>query len=442
MPLAIGTVLPVVLLIAGVLRFRRDVYWLAVYLQVLVYLFLAPNLATRELPGALVDRYQWLEWWVLALFAAPATLVYVLVTRRLARHGGTPRRFELAPVGSVLVVGLSLALAAGYLWVALDRDLLYRRLGWEGLAEAQLRLSLLELGVYRTFIELGPFLLAVQLLALRTSSRRDGLRLLWTSGFLLTLLGYGLHVLVNTRLGTVLLVVLLGSIVVVTATGDLLQRPERLLALGAVVLIGFYGLRVVENVRVSIAAGGSALDPENLLIGQGSAGGGEEAYYWRLNGVDLMALSADNLERQGPAYGALWAVPALLALDPIVRTSVTEQLKRATLTNAKTFMLLRYAGLALPDYYACMLTDVYGNFGRAGFPLAALVIGALAAFVGWGLGTAASPAMALLACFWAVRALPFEQEFVTLLTSWVKLLPVVLVVILARPLRRAEPAAG
>jgi len=162
---------------------------------------------------------------------------------------------------------------------------------------------------------------------------------------------------------------------------------------------------------------------------------------------------ADNsgLELQPMLDEALAAAAAagdLRALDDVrVRYlgkggRLTEQLKRATLTNAKTFMLLRYAGLALPDYYACMLTDAYGNFGRAGFVLVAAVLGGLAAFVGWGLGTAASPALALLACFWAVRALPFEQEFVSLLTSWVKLLPVLVLVILARPLRRVEPAAG
>jgi hypothetical protein len=442
MPFAIGAVLPIVLLLTGVLRFRRDVFWLALYLQALVYLFLAPNLATRELPDGVIRRYQWLEWWLLGLFIVPATAIYTMLARRLGRHAGPPRRFELNPSGSALVAGLSLALAAGYLWVAFNRDLLYRRLGWEGLAEAQLQLSLVEFGFYRTFIELGPFLLAVQLLALRTTSRGQGLRVLWTSSVVVTTLAFGLHVLVNSRLAAILLVVLVGSILVVTATEDLLRRPERILALVAAVLVGFYGLRVVENVRVSIAAGGSALDPQNLLLGRDAAGGGEEAYYWRLNGVDLMALSADNLERQGPAHGALWAVPALLALDPVVRTSVTEQLKRATLTTAKTFMLLRYVGLALPDYYSCMLTDAYGNFGRAGFVLVAVVLGGLAAAVGWGLGASTSPAMAIVACFWAVRTLPFEQEFVTLLVSWVKLLPVVVLVVLARPLRRADAVAG
>jgi hypothetical protein len=442
MALVLSVAFPVALLLTGLLKPRRDAVWLVVVAQSLVYLFLAPNVATRELPSGLVARYAWLQWWLVVLFVVPGTLAYLVLVRRIQPPADAPRRFELRPTGTIVLAGSSLGLAVGYLVVAFSRGLLYRRLGWEGLASAQLDLSLLEFAFYRTFLEAAPFLLAMLLFALRATPVGRPLRSALVGAFGLTLAAYGMHVLVNSRVGILLLVALLVSITVMTASARAARRPEIAVLLGAVVLVAYYGLRVVENVRVAITRGGSPFSVENLVLSGRTAGGGEEAYYWRLNGIDLMALSADVLEEDGPAYGGLWVVPALLALDPLVRTSTTEQLKRAALTNAKSFMLLRFAGISLPDYYSCIVTDSYGNFGRAGFLLVALVLAGLAALVARGILASHSPTMALLACFVAARMLPFEQEFATLLFSWPKLLPVLGLVLLARPLRPASVPAG
>jgi hypothetical protein len=219
------------------------------------------------------------------------------------------------------------------------------------------------------------------------------------------------------------------------------MRPERGVLALALILVGLYVLRVTESVRERIAVGGSPFAPGNLLPG-GPMGGGEEGYQWRLNGVDLMAIIADNVEAQGPALGRAWGVPLLLSLDPIVRTDLTEQLKRAAFTNAKSFLLLQYAGIARPDYYSCMVADAYGNLGLPGFLVVALVLAGLCAFATAGFRSGAGPSVLVLACFTLTRILPFEQEFATLMFGWFKLVPLVAAVIVVNPMARVRPTGS
>jgi hypothetical protein len=161
---------------------------------------------------------------------------------------------------------------------------------------------------------------------------------------------------------------------------------------------------------------------------------------WRMNGVDLIAIIADNVETQGPALGTAWAVPFVLSLDPIVRTPFTVQAKRANLTSAKSWLLLRYGGVAKTDYYSCMLTDAYGNFSIYGFLLAALVLGPIIAFATAALRWSAAPVGLVFAAFAITRVLPFEQGFESILFGWYKLVPFILMALAFYPLRRAGSA--
>jgi hypothetical protein len=322
------------------------------------------------------------------------------------------------------------------LWVALSRNLLYRRLGHVGLAAAQLDLSIAEFAFYRTFMELAPFLAVLFPAALRLGRATPGTRLLWRAGFAVVGSVYAVNVVVNSRLWAVLFGAAVYGVLTVTAARPRSVRPERAVFAVVAVLLGFYALRVSENVRGRIANGGSAFDPANLLP-TAPPEDGDLGVEWRLNGVDLMAMIADRVEAEGPALGRAWAVPLLVSLDPIVRTSLTEQLKRAALTTAKSYLLLAYAGVGLPDYYSCSVSDAYGNLGLAGFVVVAVTLGGLVAYATAGLVSTAAPGGVVLACFVLSRILPFEQEFATLLFGWFKLVPLVGAVLLINPLGRA-----
>jgi hypothetical protein len=430
---------PAMGLLTGVVTWRRDFFALLMYGQALVYVYVAPALAARDVPAATQSQYVYFMAAAAAMFMAPFLGIYRVSLRRRARRAAAAEPLHVRTAPAAFLVGGTVVLAVGYLFVALTRGLLYRRLGHEGLAAAQLDLTLVEFAFYRTFIEAAPFLTILYLLGGRVARfPSQAVRALWRVGLASVSLCYGLHVLVNSRLYGLLFLGAVYGIRLVSDAKPRAFRPERLALAFVALFAGFYVLQVTQNVRGRIANGGSAFDVQNL-VPAGAPDDGDLGSEWRLNGIDLMALIADRVDAEGPALGKAWAVPLVVSLDPIVRTPFTEQLKRAALTSAKSYLLLSYAGIALPDYYNCMLTDAYGNFGVPGFLLVAGVLGVLVAYCTDAMTRCRRPATVILACFVLSRLLPFEQEFAMLLFGWFKLVPFVGGLLLLNPFGAAAP---
>jgi len=434
-----ATMIPVFALAFRVLELRRDTFFMLVYVQTLAYLDIAPLLAASDVNVATQDRYGWVQAWALALFQIPLLLTYRYVLRRRRRALPVERQFRVSSPRLALFILGSAMFGVIYFVVAAKYGLLYRRLG-EELSSIQLSMNLVEFALYRAFTELGPFLIAVQLVLLRTQTdmsprlRRWG----WLGLGLTTVLFMG-YAIVNSRLTALMTLAILYAVVNVTSDG------RRRINFGAVVgtvllaITGLYALRVVANVRLSVSNGDGIFALQNFLPIATRPGQLDDTLRWRMNGVDLIAIIADNVEAQGPALGTAWAVPFVLSLDPIVRTPFTVEAKRANLTSAKTWLLLRYGGVSKTDYYSCMLSDAYGNFSLYGFLLAALVLGPILAYSTAALRWSAAPMGLVFAAFAITRILPFEQEFESILFGWYKLIPFVLVAVAAYPLRRAGP---
>jgi hypothetical protein len=433
-----ATLIPVLGLAFGALEIRRDTFFLLVYVQALAYVDFAPIFASSDINATTLSRYAWVQFWALVLFQLPMTLIYVIGLRRRQRVQPSERAFVLSPTRLALF-SLGCALfGIAYLGVAVEYNLLYRRIG-EDLSVVQLSMNIVEFGVYRSFIELGPFLLCAQLLLLRTQTAMSSrLRTLAWTGLGVTTLLFMSYTLINTRLVAVMTLVTLYGIVNVTSRRTKRLSVGMVLGTAVVAVSGLYAMRVVSNVRLTLGSGGSIFDVRNFLPVASTEGPADDTLRWRLNGVDLIAMIADNVEAQGPAMGAAWAVPFLASLDPIVRTPFTLAAKAANLTTAKSWLLLRYSGVGKTDYYSCMLSDVYGNFSIYGFLLPAIVLGYLLARATAALRWSAKPAAILLAVFVLTRILPFEQEFASILFSWFKLIPFVFLAIPFYPLRRVR----
>jgi hypothetical protein len=436
-----ATLIPLLGLAFRRLELRRDTFFLLVYLQTLAYVDFAPILASTDLNAATVDRYAWVQFWALVLFQLPLTIIYAVVIRRRRPIVPEGRVFALSPVRlTVFAVG-SVLFGVAYTVVAVEYGLIYRRLG-EDLSKIQMSMNIIDFAIYRAFIELGPFLMSVQLLLLRTQPTMSRQLRAWAwAGLLSTSVLYMSFAMINTRLTALMTLVTMYGIVNVTSRGT--RRFSLGAAMGALVVAvgGFYAVRVVGNVRLSVGRGESIFALSNFLPVASQEGQLDDTLRWRMNGVDLIAMIADNVEAQGPALGGAWAVPFVLSLDPIVRTPFTVAAKTANLTSAKSWLMLRYSGVGKTDYYSCMLTDVYGNFSIYGFLLPALLLGIVLARATAALRWSAKPAGVVFAAFAITRVLPFEQEFESLLFGWYKLLPFVLVALLFYPLRRRRHAA-
>jgi hypothetical protein len=433
-----AVLLPVVAVSVGALRWRRDFFFLLLYAQSVAYLDIAPTLASPDVPAAMQERYLWTQAWALVLFQLPAIALYLwFVRRRLDRLPAT-RRFTVSSWRlGVFLLG-SAVLGTVYFVVGARYGLLYRRIGGDALSDVQFSMSLPEFALYRSFIEIGPFLIAAQMVLLRVASDMSPrMRRYARAGLVLTTVQFLGYAAINSRLGAAMTLVTLYAVANVVSPG---RSGFSFRTVGATVMLfigAAYAVTVVTNVRLSYSNGGSLFALENFLPISVRSGSLDDTLRWRLNGIDLIAMIADNVEKQGPAMGTAWAVPLVVSLDPIVRTAFTVEAKRANLTTAKTWLLLRYAGVGKADYYSCMLTDAYGNFSVAGFALAALVLAAILAWATAAVNASAAPWAVVFGTFFLTRLMTFEQEFGMVLYGWLKLLPFVLVAILFFPLRRA-----
>ncbi len=429
--------LPVLALAAGALEVRRDAFLLIVYAQAVVYVHVAPTLAAADVNSATQSTYASLQWYALGCFELPFLVIYAWTRARFARRsaGGPPREFVMSPVRTVLFCAVVLSFALGYYIVAVREGLVYRRLG-EGIAELQLNMDFTDLLFYRTFMELGPYFMCILLLVVRVRPRGGDAVRLASGALVATAIMYFGYALINSRLTAV--ITLAALVGIYQLTGDLTRRlkPATVVGIALSVFAAAYMVRVVENVRSSFARGGSLFDPANLLPGGSGEAAQDDSMRWRLNGLDLIATISGNVASQGPALGTAWAAPLVVSLDPIVRTALTVEMKRAALTTSKSLLLLRYAGVSRTDYYSCMLSDAYGNFAVAGFGLVALVMGTLLAWATATVAGGASPAKLFVAAFVLTRLLPFEQEFASVLFGWFKLAPFVVLCCLVNPLRR------
>ena len=436
LPLVCAVALLLGALASGRLSVTDDFFLVFIYSQSLIYIDVAPTLAASNLSYATGERYATLQWTVLLLFQIPLVLVYLWRRGRHTDATATPMPVDVPR--AALLFGGSLALALVYFAIGLRHDLLFRRAG--NVTTGQLELSFIEFALFRSFTEVGTFLIAVQLFVIRRCDPSERPRWM-TASFALSALAFLVYALINSRMMSVLFLATLYGMYIMTARERVRMRLSVVLAGALAVIAGLYSLRVANNVRQAYGAGDSVFAAANFSPVVVDRGTQSDPWTSRLNGLDLIVLISDNVERTGPAWGRAWAIPFVISLDPIVRTEFTVQAKRVELTTAKSFLLLMYAGIAVPDYYSCMLSDAYGNLGALGFLAAALVLAVVLAWALPRIGGAGTPLSIALALFALTRVLAFEQEFGAVLYGWIKMVPFVLAVMLVFPLRTRLPVS-
>jgi hypothetical protein len=166
----------------------------------------------------------------------------------------------------------------------------------------------------------------------------------------------------------------------------------------------------------------------------------EEGYVRRLDCIDLIQRIEPSLARSGYELGAAWRVPAFIALTQFVAPSASDEYKRTARTTAKSYLLERHTDLDPGDYYSCALTDLFGNFGVAGFPVGAGLL-ALAFVMTRRVMSGGVPILGnhvyWIGLVLAAHLIPFEQEFSTYLFGWIRYLPAALALLLINPVTKA-----
>jgi hypothetical protein len=191
-------------------------------------------------------------------------------------------------------------------------------------------------------------------------------------------------------------------------------------------VVGLYAILVDLNIRHSGISFPECLVPRELNPF------GDNQGIDRLNGIDLMARMFSPISQHGPAWGAAWSEWTWIFwrfIDPLG----FDDFRLTAATCAKNYLMWHYLGWTDHDYYACALTDVYGNFAFFGFPIFALLLALVFRFSARVFAQASSPSLFVCALFVLTHLLLFEQEGSDMLLGWIKKAPLLALLVIYNP---------
>jgi hypothetical protein len=422
----------------------KDFLFLIFFTSTVAYLEVAPlAVLLRGDPQTTIERYvlpgprtylvEHAEMCVAALllFQLPLVLIYYA---RLRPRSVPDIRTVVATRSASLVAGLALLMPIFFLWVGYRHNLIaIRSYGQRLLTVALVTMPPAEFLVYRLYQETAIFLTGITFFILVRSTGMT--RRIAAGALAANLVAYGIWGLTSSRSAIVLMAVCLTAwwLRVYPARlrwGRAVRRiviVAMLAGVGVSIAINFRTLDARERVGVAV------LNPFRLGMF------GDNQGYARLDCVDLLARLDRAISSEGAAWGEAW-----YGYTWIVRRFIDpagfDQFRLSMRTTAKGFLMRRYLRVDAVDYYSCSLVDLFGNFNWLGFPLAALVFGGCFRFFRTAMFRPSSGTSIIAGVFVVTSILYFDQEAGITLFGWVRQLPVVVGVIVAKPFAvRREP---
>lgn len=472
MTLVVG-ILPLILIVTKTLPLGRHIFFFFLFAQVAVYLFVAPTLIAIGDPGiaeqGLLTFYVQLQAVTLLLFVAPLVLVYRAATQSLAKRKTRRQTLQVQVFSAALLSALSLLLVARVAWILVSQNLVFRRIGFDGLVAAYSQMPRVDFVILRVF-DHGAIGLICFLLVVWKLSRPGKQKLLtlgalcgvWSTQFLSVLINSRLQALFTVALPLVvwvhwggaeqrlrrrvvvcLTVILLSVpyIIKVNSTVRTQWSPEARLSDYAVWINPFYAPPVppVESLASSMPVVDPVLETTSKPAATKPKISVATPVLMRLNGIDLMARLTPRASAEGFSKGRSW-VPGLWAVfGRFVGSEKSAEYRLRHATTAKYHLMRRYTELNQSDYYSCVLTDAYGNFGNLGILLAAVCIGGATAVLHHAYTAPQSSVHLLVGLMGLSVVALFEAEFLVMFVlNWVPLVPLLILLAAVNPIEVAE----
>ncbi|GEM_PF-2107957 len=413
----------------------RDLFFIVFLVQGFVYLYFSPIIRFGEF--ALDQKYLYIVLFIeiFVCFILPFIAIY---QRRIKNVSIRPLNEELTPVVTHIVLYsiAAIILTVGFLEIAITQNLLFKRLG-PTLPDALASLSFLEFFIYRGFSEWSLFFFLL-FVAIAQCDLPRKIRGLVYFNMTLTGITYFTYALINSRIASVLGICAI-MIAYALFTGKKIKNTAKLARILIIVLaVSAYSIKVVQNVRNNIIYDGltfSYLDP--FYKGADSDKNGYE-FWWRLDGVELLADMTPAALTKGFAWGEAWLKPIEIVYLPLFDRHKSDEIKANFEDTAETYFLEHYTTIdnETMDVNSTPLTDWYGNFFLLGFLACAIVIGYGFGFVIKSLSSHRSPFVFCFALFVLTRFMSFETEFITFVALLVKTLPLFLLLFILPPFHK------
>ncbi len=458
-PVLLAALVPVYFLARRTIRLPRDFFVLALYVQSLVYLQLAPALYLQaetqvgpiEAPDSeLRAIYHWIQLACVVLFQWPLLAVYgrsrCASQRQSPALTGRSARPARVALFSFATAGFSLV----YLYHAFAAGLLLLPRDNASLPALFAGLPFYEYALNRLYTYSGLFLSAVLLATALNRGQSFLPRFLSAGAFLTCFSVWGLQALLNARTQVVIgMLMMIGVWFADIQRRSLFEgRTPLRRKIAAVAAVGgvAYVAVVANNIRYGWPAEGAfvarMLSPAPAYS---PLSGAEDPWGqppWRLNGVDLMARITPAALSDGYASGEAWKYTAYTFLGQFISRSAVEEYKLNRLADPKIYLLRRYTSFDPLDWPVSIVTDAYGNFGLAGLLMVAVALGLVYGLASRAMAESLSGVAATVGIFVISQSLLFEQLFGHWLFGFPRAIPALALVLLIKPLDNYPATRG
>jgi hypothetical protein len=418
-----------------------------------IYLHLAPSIASTEIEPLLNSTYLLSQVSAFLLFEIPIFVCYVIVSRTL-RAKRPLSLLALRPEALLLTLVAMMVFGLAFSKAVTDGGLWFKSLGHEALAERYRELPFWNWLVFRIWEKVGIAFVALMVACLLLARGKP------TKGIVLGALiiscsAFIQYVVTNSRLESLLLIAIVGVVLSRTMDSNTSRgnrtnssmrdepdkqdtnKPRRqgrlryFITIGLCLLLGAYSVKVVHSARIEFTDSGRFETKWLNPLYSPAKAEPLTAWWWRLNGIDLIARARLVAKTEGIDWFGPWSYIAEITTSPRKLASAKEQMR----TTAKSYMVREYLGEASPDYFSCTLTDVYGNLGFSGFPFCAFLLGSLCAWIDVTISRPRSGTSFLVAVIAAISLLRFEHELIAIASDLGKTILVTLPILIINPLR-------
>jgi len=436
MMLAVPIVVGLYLFNTNRISVRNDLFFIIMLTQVFLYLNLGPSMSFSVIDNeALQANYVLLQILCIVFFELPLVFLYL---KYRARSILFAKSYSIAiknnNINQIVLAIFVLLGSILFAYVMFTNDFFYTRIGSFEKAEKVVNLSGSVLWlVARWFEKASLFLFGVLLSTCFLVNKSIVTKAISFISVLVFLMIFGSYFLINSRLCFAVLLAMIFCVYVFRSKQ--FHKKSILFALIIVILL-FYSFKVVSNIRNNSSSQSyNVFVLSNFAPWSFSADKIKESNFKRMDGIDLMAQVSQNLSYDNIPLGVAWKNPILMTFAPIIATDEMKDIKLRADTGAKNYLMKNFTNIQMPDYYSCMLTDVYGNFWIFGFILVAFFLAKACAYVGSNLIKPGSSSALIIAIYLMSTLLPFEQDFIGIFSNFAQQLPFLLLVVVINPVR-------
>lgn len=405
----------------GYIKLKRDFLFIVFIGQSLIYNHIMPTKYVYENLSLTIQiqPYITLQYFVLIFYEIPLILIYFFKIRN--KKINTRISFEVNKKNSLLYnsfILFCLIIPFGFLYVSITNFLFFTRIGHGALFELTQKLSSIEFLIYRIYKELGLFL-SILILILKTNS--DSHKLLKIT-LLSNVLIYGSFVLVNNRLQSIILILILSFTYIIFTNTKIKFKT-----LGLVLIAVFYSITIVTNFRDSFSENNGKPKISQVINPFYDSNETNDPLYNRLNGLYFMASAFDKIDSKGYALFKPFNHSIKMFFGSFYNSEYYSKAKSNLLTNSRSITGVHFFGFALIDIYQTHLSELFLSFGVVGFFLGSIIMANLFVYVTRNIFEPKSIFKFLIGILMMYYILQFEKDFIFILFGGLKMIPILII---------------